>query len=65
MIFSYNHIVDNCKEPVMLKSMLAILCVLSVSACATAGRTVQGIGEDVKRGTDYVSDMLLPNQTKK
>lgn len=48
----------------MLKIMATILCVLSVSACATAGRTVQGIGEDVKRGTDLVSDMLLPNQTK-
>ena len=49
----------------MLKSILALLCILTVTGCATAGRTVQGMGEDVKRGTDYASDMLLPNQTKK
>lgn len=44
-----------------MKVVVILVVALGLQACSTLGRTVQGMGEDVKRGTDYVSDLLLPN----
>ena len=41
-----------------------IILALSVQACSTLGRTIQGAGEDIKRATDYVSGAILPDQRR-
>lgn len=48
----------------MKNSLIAMIVSVMVTGCSTIGGAVKGVGEDVKRGTDYVSDMLLPTNRK-
>lgn len=41
-----------------------VILALSIQACSTLGRTIQGAGEDIKRGTDYLSGVILPDQRR-
>ena len=47
-----------------MKILATLLVALGLQACSTIGRTVQGVGEDVKRGTDAVSDWILPGGSR-
>lgn len=48
-----------------MKIVAILALAVTLQACSTIGRTVQGVGEDVKRGTDYVSDLILPDGSRR
>jgi predicted small secreted protein len=48
-----------------MKIVAIVFLAVGIQACSTIGRTVQGVGEDVKRGTDYISDMILPDGSRR
>lgn len=48
-----------------MKIVAILFLAVGVSACSTLGRTVQGVGEDVKRGTDWVSEKILPDGSRR
>lgn len=41
----------------------AILLLASLVGCSTVGGAVRGLGDDVKRGTDYVADRVMPKNS--
>ena len=48
-----------------MKIVAILFLAVAVTACSTIGRTVQGVGEDVKRGTDWVSEKILPDGSRR
>ena len=48
-----------------MKIVATLFLAVTLQASSTLGRTVQGVGEDVKRGTDYISDMILPDGSRR
>jgi predicted small secreted protein len=51
-------------EITMKHSLIAVIVSAVITGCSTIGGAVKGLGEDVKRGTDYVADMVLPTNQK-
>jgi predicted small secreted protein len=51
-------------EITMKRTLIAVIVSAVITGCSTIGGAVKGVGEDVKRGTDYVSDILLPTNRK-
>ena len=48
----------------MKHSLIAVIVSIMITGCSTVGGAVKGMGEDVKRGTDYVSGIILPTNRK-
>lgn len=48
----------------MKHGLIAAIMSIMITGCSTIGGAVKGLGEDVKRGTDYLSDMVLPTNQK-
>lgn len=44
-----------------MKVLLAVLFAVSLSACSTTAGFVQGLGEDIKAGTDWTASKIKPN----
>jgi len=48
----------------MKHSLIAVIVSVMITGCSTVGGAVKGLCEDVKRSTDYLSDMVLPSNQK-
>lgn len=48
----------------MKHSLIVMIMAIMITGCSTVGGAVKGMGEDVKRGTDYVSGIILPTDRK-
>jgi len=44
----------------ILVNTIAVALLMATSACSTVGGAVDGLGTDVKRGTDYLSSKINP-----
>lgn len=47
-----------------MKLFVVISSLVLLVGCGTAAGTLRGFGEDVKSGTDTVSDWIKPNQRR-
>lgn len=43
--------------------LLALMLLIWLAGCSTVGGAVKGLGEDVKRGTDYVAERVTPKNS--